>query len=249
MISITKTIDAVVDSYMNRVAKTHNIDMNSLKKIWDNMNEPSQDQVKCESVESNKEKQDDMFMKALSRIPSQDDYKNVNLKKLPSMKKPEIEEICKKLMIQTKGFTKGVLIDKINEVVTEKCANLVPEPEIIPLPVKRPVNLFSKTSLVIRKNTYGNYEHSETSFVFDQSTHTVIGKQSDTSEVLPLTKEDIDVCNQYKFLYDIPYNLDACQGDVQTVGDDCEEEDDLDDAQLLEEEDEDEEDNEDVEAE
>ena len=60
----------------------------------------------------------------------------------------------------------------------------------------------------IRRNRYGNHEHSETTLVFDTKTKKAIGKQNSDGTIEELTEEDIDICNQWKFIYDIPVNLD-----------------------------------------
>ena len=58
----------------------------------------------------------------------------------------------------------------------------------------------------IRKNKHGNFEHQETGFVFDNLDKHVYGKQNE-DEVDPLTKEDIELCHKFHFLYRVPENL------------------------------------------
>jgi hypothetical protein len=62
----------------------------------------------------------------------------------------------------------------------------------------------------IRRNQYNNYEHPESSLVFDPKTKKVIGKQNDDGEIDELTSEDIDTCKQYNFeISKLPDNLDS----------------------------------------
>jgi hypothetical protein len=59
---------------------------------------------------------------------------------------------------------------------------------------------------IIRRNVHGNYEHLKTSLVFDpeEPTKGVIGKQNKNGQIDPLTKEDIVLCDKYKFEYLLP---------------------------------------------
>jgi hypothetical protein len=60
----------------------------------------------------------------------------------------------------------------------------------------------------IVKNEHGNYMHADTTFIFEKSSRKVIGKQAKAGEVLKLSLDDYETCKQYKFDYDIPYNLE-----------------------------------------
>lgn len=67
-------------------------------------------------------------------------------------------------------------------------------------------------TLSLRKNQYNNFEHPQTHFVFDKATHHVIGKQAD-DKIIPLSKEDIDICKSYSFKYEIPLSLSSSKDD------------------------------------
>ena len=73
----------------------------------------------------------------------------------------------------------------------------------------------------MRRNNFGNYEHSETRLVFDTDDHSVVGKQSEDEHgngiVIPLTPEDIDACNRYNFNYTLPENLGHGKGALDNV--------------------------------
>ena len=60
----------------------------------------------------------------------------------------------------------------------------------------------------IKKNKFGNFEHSDTSLLYDNKSEKIYGKQNPDGSIAKLTKDDIDLCNKYKFSYVIPENLD-----------------------------------------
>jgi hypothetical protein len=62
--------------------------------------------------------------------------------------------------------------------------------------------------LRIKKNTFNNYTHDESSMVFDQHTKRVIGVQLPNGNVRPLQRNDIEICQKYKFQFDLPTSLD-----------------------------------------
>jgi hypothetical protein len=100
--------------------------------------------------------------------------------------------------------------------------------------------------VLITRNSFGRYEHAETGLVFDSASRVVIGKQLPDGTLDHLTEDDIDMCNAFKFQYELPTNLDhkaklndvvvkELEEDEELDADDVEEE------QLLEEEEEEEE--------
>lgn len=71
---------------------------------------------------------------------------------------------------------------------------------------KSKIEVNTENKVVIRKNKYGSYEHSETGFVFSTA-QVVIGKQVE-EQVVPLSKEDVEKCILYKWRYQTPVSLD-----------------------------------------
>jgi len=75
----------------------------------------------------------------------------------------------------------------------------------------------------LRKNKCGNYEHSETQFVFDPQTKEVFGKQVG-DEVQPLRLSDIELCNQFGFKFKMPEKFDddvvEIEAEISDVEDD-----------------------------
>lgn len=65
-----------------------------------------------------------------------------------------------------------------------------------------------KTQIAIRRNNFGNYEHDETGFLFNDIKK-VYGVQQEDGSIRCINKEDIDLCNKYKFSYIIPENLNT----------------------------------------
>ncbi len=59
----------------------------------------------------------------------------------------------------------------------------------------------------VRRNKFGNWEHYGSGIVLDRNTRKAIGKQNDDGTVLPLTKEDIEICKSVGFKYIIPDNI------------------------------------------
>ena len=141
------------------------------------------------------------------------------ISRLNKMKKPELVAECKKDGYISTG-TKQELITFIMDKVTAP-----PPKESFKTP-KKPKssnNIVQKIqttcpTLVIRRNEHGNYEHSETMFIFDHKTKKVVGKQSDTtSDILSLTKEDIEICAKFNFDYVIPESLGVSSSDSTQI--------------------------------
>jgi hypothetical protein len=131
------------------------------------------------------------------------------ISRLNKMKKTELVVECEKDGYKSTG-SKQELITFIMDKVTAP-----PLKESFKTPKKTQVsdNIVQKIqtacpTLVIRRNEHGNYEHSETMFIFNHKTKKVVGKQSDTTnDILTLTKEDIVICEKFNFDYVIPESL------------------------------------------
>lgn len=62
--------------------------------------------------------------------------------------------------------------------------------------------------LRIKKNEFGNYTHNESLMVFDPNTKKVIGAECPNGNIRPLNRNDIEICQKYKFQYNLPISLD-----------------------------------------
>ena len=155
---------------------------------------------------------------------------NTERKQTPSMPVPVVDNQLLKLgrgelveMCKTKGLkvggTKNELATRIQQFNENKSNNIFKsstnsEPKSSALPASSSGNvvinkLVEKIPVIeIKKNKYGNYEHSDSSLIFDNKTHKAYGKQNSDGTISKLTKDDIDTCNKYKFSYVLPDNLD-----------------------------------------
>jgi hypothetical protein len=202
--SVTNSINNTVYSYIQNISTKFNIDESELQMLWDNGSFIQQKQNK--SISKSVEK--------VTPITSDSE--------LSKMLKPELISLCKAKGLKTTG-TKQELIDRLSQqteskvetkaelvqktLTSTKVATAVGKKEVVS---KAPVSkaLVANTPQIsIRRNQFGNYEHPETSFVFDRQNKKVIGKQNDNGKIEELTSEDIDICNQYKFDYVLPTNL------------------------------------------
>ena len=128
-----------------------------------------------------------------------DDDKQKIVNALSRLTKPELIELCKTKNLKTKG-TKAELIEILSKEETNKIVVKSTENMNTKLVAKVP-------SIAIKRNQFQNFEHEETSFVFDNKEKKVYGKQNPDGSISPLTKDDINLCNKYKFTYIIPDNL------------------------------------------
>jgi len=159
---------------------------------------------------------------------------------LMKMTKKELEQLCKTRNLKVTG-TKTELIERLSENSTSVKQDLT-QPSITKKLIEKIPNI------EIKKNKFGNYEHLETSLVFDNNAQKIYGKQNSDGSILELTPEDIDLCNKYKFSYILPSNLDKKLNIDDVKVDELDGEEELEEDEFEEEEDE-EEDEEDEEEE
>ena len=107
--------------------------------------------------------------------------------------KSELQEMCKEKGIKHTG-TKPELI-----------AALTGDSDLPPV-LKKLVATIPTVS--ITRNKFGNHEHTTTGLIFDKKTKKVTGKQNKNGAVDILTADDINICNKYKFSYNLPSNID-----------------------------------------
>lgn len=196
-LSLTKTIDEVIQTFIKKVSDKYNLNNNELVSIWkgeSNIKESKTD--KTEHIEEKKK----------SNEISQDVLLNCN--------KAELIALCKANGHKCSG-SKIILINRLlgkdeNEspnksIKSESKVNKVSAIKSTPIAKKLTANI---PNILIRRNQFNNYEHPETGLVFNNETKVVIGKQNGDGSIDHLTAEDIDKCNAFKFKFDIPTNLD-----------------------------------------
>jgi hypothetical protein len=190
--SVTNAVRNVVQLYITQIADKYNLDQKDLLDMWD-----------CEDVKITPKK----VFKPTNTDSSLD---HSELKKL---NKAELVELCKARGVKCTG-TKPVLVGYLTCSDPEITSKKTPAGKAKPIPSTPAVlKLMPKASDVpIRRNQFGNFEHPETSFIFNNKTSKVIGKQNDDGTVDDLTTEDINICNKYKFSFEIPENLDKKSG-------------------------------------
>lgn len=170
---------------------------------------------------------------------------------LKGMTKPELSNLCKAKGFKVSG-KKEDLIDRLLGKEVSKPKTSTPK-ELKQTKITDYIQKTKKETdgvIQLRRNKHQNLVHEPTQLVFDTITKKVIGKQHPTeNKILPLTDEDFETCNQYKFSYFTPENLDAGKknevieelnnedaNEEEIVGDDGDE--DLEDGDELEEEEE-----------
>ena len=182
--SVKTAVDNVVHQFILKVAEKYDLDANELLVEW-------------EGGEGG------------GNIKANND---VDHEKILSMNVPELKALCKKKGLKATGKKQELLAlllkgeESSTPVKTESKPTKTKSP-VTATVVKKLSN--ANSTVAIRRNTHGNHEHPETSFVFDPKTKKVTGKQNENGKVDPLTEEDIDLCNKYKFSYVLPDNLDS----------------------------------------
>lgn len=131
-------------------------------------------------------------------------------KELLSMSKNELVELCKSKNLKF-GGTKNDLIQRL--VTSEKQSKT--QPLITALPVVAPKLVSKVDPIALHRNRHGNFEHPETGFIFHEKTEKVFGKQNPDGSISSLTLDDINICNKYKFAFDIPTNLQQQEDKVE----------------------------------
>jgi len=104
-----------------------------------------------------------------------DDNKQKVVNGLSKLTKPELEKMCKSKGLKTKG-TKAELIELLSN---DECKKTI---------LKSQENINTKLvakvpSIAIKRNKFNNYEHEETSFVFDNKEKKVYGKQNSDGSI------------------------------------------------------------------
>jgi hypothetical protein len=120
--------------------------------------------------------------------------------------KQELMAECRKRRLKVSG-TKAELCSRLTGEKTSPTRKKKTSPTLKKKTSPTPKILVKiqteQSKIQIRKNAFGNFEHAETKFVLDKTTQKVIGVQNADGTINPLTDTDIDICNKYKFSYEI----------------------------------------------
>ena len=206
---VSSSINAVIYKYLETVASTYTIPLNDLVKLW------GTDSIKSAHSEAKSLEKSDS-----PALNEADGRKAQLLKK----SKDELVQMCKEMELRWVG-TKSVLVDRIIN------GNVVPVKEKPkqadgPKPVIKSQLTDQRNKIKFVRSRFGN--HAFEGLVLNTSTELVIGFEQEDGSIRDLTPEDIDLCNKYKLLYEMPENLDAKQdlGEVQIDEMESEEDDD-----------------------
>jgi hypothetical protein len=90
-----------------------------------------------------------------------------------------------------------------------------------------------KTTIQVRRNAFGNYEHYGSGIVLDKDTKEAYGKQRKDGSIEQLTKEDIELCISLGFAYRKPDNIKSSEIKKKVVveEDEDDDEEDIDDVE------------------
>lgn len=204
-LTLTETINEVLQTFISRVATEYNLDTTELQSLWSG----------CDLSSKPIKKTVNQVAKCDSKSPPQEIDPDVLLK----CNKAELVALCKSHGYKCSG-TKTNLMSRLlgkddnTKEDTPKASKKPPakskaakQAAVVATPVAQKLTA-NIPNILIRRNKYNNYEHPETGLVFDNETKIVYGKQNENGSVDPLTDEDIDQCNAFKFKFKIPKNLD-----------------------------------------
>jgi hypothetical protein len=195
-LNIKETVDRYINAFISAVSTKYNLDINELQCLWD--------------VDLQKQTKKTNDLKSFDQKPLKP--QEIDPETLLKCNKEELIVLCKLHGHKCSG-TKNVLMSRlIGKVVNEEPLKSTKK-SVVPKNVESTSVVKKLTAnipnIIIRRNKYNNYEHSETCLIFDNSTKIVIGKQNSDGSVSDLTEADIDQCNAFKFKFKIPMNLDG----------------------------------------
>ena len=200
-ITIINAIQISIKNYTKLVSEKFNLNEDELLDLWYDENKTIHSLKKNDIIIEEEDYSNDEI----------DNIQNIQEefhKKILKASCAELKAICKQKGLKSSG-KKSILIDRIlngdKEIEKSKKSKKKAKSKIVPKIIKKLSDNIS--TIQIRKNEFGNYVHSETQFIFSKDTQQVIGKQEDNGEISDLTKNDIDICNKYKFAYILPENL------------------------------------------
>lgn len=191
---INEIIDSKVKIFLRDLSGIYNLDEEQLQSIW---------KIATTTVEN-----------TTTPVENETPEKLYN-----KMKKNELIELIKERgLVAGKSMKKEQLIKLLIEgkpTPQEKSKLDKKGEKILDTILKKKCEIF------LTKNQFNNFEHKDTTFVFNSKNKKVIGKQNQDGSINPLTQEDIELCDKYKFQYEIPENLD--EDDEEIGGEDVQE--------------------------
>jgi len=251
--SIASIEDSVNESILNilkRISSRYSIDLKELKSVAFNKEESKEEDI--EELEITKP----ATKSSASKESKKSDNKEVIQKKCAARKEsgknkgePCDSKVCAesttgnfckkhlKLEQVSKIFKPDDIEEKegnIKKEISDKKTQKKEENEFINTPKKEVQSLIEKRTknLTVKKNKWGNYEHTTSKLVLDPVTKRVIGKQSDDGSIYALSTSDIELAKDIGLEYDLPKTIKTTESKKINV--DSEDDDDIDEEELLE---------------
>ena len=200
-LKVEQSLNIVFIDYIQQISLKYDISYDELLSLWNGNGN-------IESVEKkddcNVEKKDDCNVEKKDdcNVEKKDD--ELEPEKILKATKPELVAMCKMKGLKYNGTKNDLISRLVSKPVTQKLKKKKKEvrsPQVI-----KKINA-SIPAIQIKKNKFGNYEHSDTGLIFDKNSKKVIGKQHSDGQLIELSHSDIDLCNKYKFSYNLPENL------------------------------------------
>lgn len=200
--TLNTTIDSIIRTFITEISTKLSIDETALTEIWYNGSAPA---IKASAP----------------RTKTTTTTTGLN-NELLKLTKNELVEMCKAKKLKTSG-SKQDLVQRIEEsengggtqtrLLATKQAPVVKAPPVV-------TKLVAKLPIIqIQRNKFGNFEHYDTHLLFNNKTQKVYGRQNSDGSISQLTEDDIDLCNKFKFTYEIPMNLNETKSKMK-VNDD-----------------------------
>ena len=233
--NLNNYVDDTVGKYIRLISSKYNLNYDDLLREWSGTPQkasPKQPLVVKPLVVK------PLVVQPLGVVESKCQSSEESSEALMKLTKQELHEKCKKAGVRSSG-TKNDLVKYLLSSKSQTKINTIkikePPPfvsQLLEQEKKETVSnqIVKKISasvpvIDIRRNKFNNYEHVHTGFVFNNLSKKVIGKQNTDGTVSDLTKEDINICNKYKFKFVLPSNLDKNTRVEDVKVDELEEED------------------------
>ena len=192
-LKVEQSFNNVFVNYIEQISLKYNISYDELLHLWNGNVEKDNN---LDNIKKDKNEEDGEDVKK--------EEDNIDTEKILKASKAELVAMCKKQGKKCSG-TKNELISRlVSKPVVKKTKKK--KKELKTPPVIKKINA-SIPAIQIRKNKFGNYEHVDTGLIFNKHTKKVIGKQHSDGQIVELSYSDIDLCNKYKFSYNLPENL------------------------------------------
>lgn len=188
-LKVEQSFNNIFFNYIQQISLKYNIPHNELLHLWNG-------NVEKDNIKKDKKEEDGRDVKK--------EENNIDPEKILKASKAELVAMCKKKGKKCSG-TKTELISRLVSKSNEK-KKKKKKKELKTPPVIKKINA-SIPAIQIRKNKFGNYEHVDTGLIFNKHTKKVIGKQHSDGQIIELSHSEIDLCNKYKFSYNLPENL------------------------------------------